>query len=380
MSIVFEVIDLSCQSLDDSFFTPNIKLSTKATTHYATLYGYSEFGTPSTPPKKYRKITVSGFSKRVGFTAEQVPRQCAGGKYIWSGVGEVDMKGNVISTYRKDFFAECPKQFWPEEGILSLPGEVQTSPILAKFVAFCWSGMAESCPSCNHDESTWAFLGNQAINSPVIDFSGFYALAGDVVTTPTSTSINVVHNEITNILTGQPYDWVLFGTSLDNYPINVGSRTYDGRALVTNPPNLVFPAVGASDDGVNFHIAQYIVFTDTSNHSMVLSEEYTDADALANATVVTSTGATAQNLPRTTGFTSVTTGVVYTLTCGNLMKDRNYLVTVDLWEQGPSVNTHTTKSYPFTADDTTHTIIDAIPTPVAGHTITVSKPAVNFAP
>lgn len=376
MSITFEVIDLNCQAADQSFFVPIVQLTAKSTTLYATLYGYSEFVNPSIPPKKYRKVTVTGFSKRVGFTAEQTPRQCAGGKYIWSGFGEVDFKGNQIQQYAKNFYTECPKQFWPEEGLISLPGAVNTSVILPEFVAFCWTDWSSSCSSCDHDENNWIFIGNQAVGSIVFDFAGFYTLPVDVVSTQTTISVNVVHNEVTAILTGQPFNWELFGTSLDNYPVTVGSRTYDGRALITDPPNLVFPAVGLSDDGVHFHIAQYINFTDTSNHSAVLSEEYTDADALANATVVQGNGRTAQNIPRTTGFTSVTTNVVFTLNCSDLIVGRDYLVKVDLWNQ--TTNIHTTKSYGFTASQTTHSIVDIIPTPAAGHSITVQNPKIAF--
>lgn len=376
MSILFEVIDVNCQQADNSFFVPAVTIGYKSVTKYATLYGYNEFGTPSTPPRKYRKLTVSGFSERIGFTAEKTPRQCAGAKYVWSGSGEYDLKGNIISKYQKDLFAQCPKQFWPVEGPISLPGEVQTSTILAQFVGFCWPDWPASCATCDPNDGNWGFIGNQAINSPIIDFTGFYALATDVNTTQTATTINVVHDEICNILTDQPYSWTLTGTSLDNYPITVGSRTYDGRVVVTDPPNLVFPAVGVSDDGVFFHVAQYIVFTDTSNHSMVLSEEYTDTDALNNALVVNGKSSAAQNLPRTTGFTSVFTDVTYTLSFLNLIAGRDYQATVDLWDH--QSNTHTTKSYGFTASATTHSITDTIPSPPAGHTVSVSKPTVAF--
>lgn len=380
MSITFEVIDVSCQQSDNSFFVPVVTISTKSTTKYATLYGYNEFGTPSTPPKKYMRVDVSGFSERIAFTAERTPRQCAGAKYVWSGHGEYDFKGNIISKYRKDFYAQCAKQFWPVEGLLSLPGEVQTSPLLATFVGFCWPNWPSSCPTCDPNEANWSFLGNQATGSPIIDFQGFYALAADVATTPTTTSINVVHNEITNILTGQPYSWVLAGTQADNYAVVVGSKTYDGRELVTDPPNLVFPAVGLTDTGDFFHVAQYIVFTDTSNQSMVLSQEYTDADALTNATVVLGTGSTAATLPRTTGFTSVFTTVDYTLNFSNLRSGNNYEATVDLWEQQPGsvFSVHTKKTYNFTASDVTYQLTDSVPVPASGRTITVRQPTVSI--
>jgi hypothetical protein len=386
MSITFEVIDTVCTTADQSFFVPNVVLTTQSTTQYETLFGYNEFGTPSSPPKKYRKVTVSGYSKRIAFTAEQTPRQCAGGKYVWSGVGEYDLKGNIIQRYRKDFYAQCAKQFWPNEGLQTLPGEVNTSVINAQLVAFCWPDMHQSCAMCDPDETNWPFLGNQAVGNLLIDFAGFRTLPSDVITTNTVSSVGVIHNDITNILTGQPFTWEIFGGVLDSYIVQVGSTTYTARPVITDPPQLVFPAVALSSpsmDSFTFVVQQYVNYTDSSFHSAILSEEYTDADAQANPTTVLGTSATAQTLPRTTGFTTINTSVVFTLLCANLISGRNYTVTVDFWERatvpiGPPFSQHTPKTYNFTASGSTNTIVDTVPTPVGGHTITVQKPIIAF--
>lgn len=386
MSILFEVIDLNCQAEDNSFFVPQVQLTGKSTTSYATLYGWGEFGTPSSPPKKYRTITVSGFSKRVGFTAEESPNQCAGAQYIYSGVGQVDFKGNVIQKFSKNFFVECAKQFWPIEPLQILPGAITTGGVAPTFVGFCWSQVLNSCSTCDHNEANWNFVGNQAQSKPesiVTDLGGFLHDPNAPVSTHTTYSINDVFEAITSIVSDVPFTAVLFGTVSDDYTATVGSTTYTGRAAVTNPNPIDFPAVFLKFDGGQFILGQYIIFTDTTNFTAVLTDEYTDAQALANAVVVTGTGKTAQTTPRTTGFTSITTSVVYTLAFDNLIPGEDYTATVDLWDLSEDnfgvVSVHTLKTFAFTASGSTHTIVDVVPTPAAFHTITVQKPTVAFA-
>jgi len=126
----------------------------------------------------------------------------------------------------------------------------------------------------------------------------------------------------------------------------------------------------------------YINWTDASNYSALLEEEYTDADALANAEVHLGTGATASTVPRTTGYVSVFTSVVLTLSMSNLIDGKDYLVEVDMWDKGtsPVTSVHTPKQYGFTASGTTHQITDVVATPAPFHTITVQKPTITFSP
>ncbi len=107
-------------------------------------------------------------------------------------------------------------------------------------------------------------------------------------------------------------------------------------------------------------------------------DEYTDAEALANARVVVGNGTTAQNLPRTTGFVSTFTGVAFSLTCNTLVVGQDYLVSVDLWDSVAVVPV--TRQYGFTANAVTHAINDTIPTPASGHSITVRNPRIVFSP
>lgn len=376
MAILFEVLDVSCQQSDNSFFKPNVILSTKSTTTFAVLRGYNEFGTPSSPPKKYRTITFSGSSKRVAFTGEEIPRQTGGASYVYDGVGQIDFKGNQLSNYTKKFFAQCSKAYWPLEPLQTNDRAIQTGTgVFSNFVSFCWPTVPQSCATCDPNEANWAFLGNQAVNEPTVDLQAFIHGVNDPVVTKTSWSVNDVFHGLTSIELSEPWSFVVSGHT---YNVTVGPNVYGAQSVVTNPTPLEFPVVAIQDSGGNYVAAAYIIFTDTNNYSAVLSDEYTDADALANATLVNGTGATASNLPRANGFTSQSTSVVYTLSFSNLIKDRDYVATVDLWDQ--PTNSHTIKTYAFTAPGVTHSLIDTVPTPAAGHVITVSKPLVSFAP
>lgn len=377
--ITFQVIDLNCQAADRTFFTPQIVLQTTSKSTFATVLGYDEFGTPSTPPKKYRTITLTGFSKRVAFTGERTPRQCAGAEYIYSGSGQIDFNGNQISKYSKKFYAQCSKQFWPQEPLQKNDFAITTGGFFPEFVGFCFPTVVNSCPTCDSNEANWSFIGDLAVNVPQTDLSGFLHNVNDPVVTKTSYSINDVFYGLTSVGgIDVPYTSQVSGNPSDGYTVNVGPLALNARLVGTNPTPLQYPATAIQDSTGAFVVDQYVNFTDTNNYSAVLSNEYTDADAAAHATTYTGKGATAQNLPRTTGFTSVTTTVDYSLVCSNLVVGQDYLVTVDLWSQPD--NTHTPKQYGFTADATTHTINDSIAQPAAQHTTTVRQPTIVFSP
>lgn len=371
MSITFQVIDTTCEAADASFFIPQIQLSCASTTKFATVRGYSEFGTPSSPPKKYKTVTFNGFSERVAFTAEPTPRQCGGAKYIYSGVGQVDSLGNVTSKWSKNFYAQCSKQFWPLEPLQTLPVAILTDGS-NRFIGYCWTADSNSCPTCDPIDGHWPLLSNQYTGVPIADLTGFMRNLSDAVITPTSWSLNDVFYGLTSI--NESGAWSVLATDM-SYTVTVGPNSYPAQTVFTSPATLVFPVV--SIGGI---AGEYIVFTDTNNYSAVLSNEYTDAEALANATVVTGTGCTAANLPRTTGFTSIFTDVAFSLKFTNLQNGKNYEATVQLLEQKPGniyINV-STRTYDFTATGPTHQIDDTLPTPDPGKTITVRQPKVSI--
>lgn len=111
--------------------------------------------------------------------------------------------------------------------------------------------------------------------------------------------------------------------------------------------------------------------------SVDLFNQYTDAEAVANAAVTNGTGLVASNFPRTTGYVSTTTSVVYTLNFHNLMPGQNYVGSVLLFN---SDGTTSLRQYPFTASAQDHTITDSIPTPPANKWTLVGQPTIAFAP
>jgi len=371
MSITFSVIDLSCQQADQSFFQPQISMATVSTTKYAQLHGYSEF-IPSSPPKKYRKATLTGVSERIGFTAEETPRMAAGARYTWSGFGEFDLQGVQTASYSKKFFAQCSKQYWPLVPLQLNPHAISPSGAIPPtyFVGYCWPADLSSCPVCDPNINNWPFISDQTTNVLQLDLAAFLYPVNSPVATATSWSVNAQVAGLT-ALSSPPHTSAGSGSF---YNVTVGAQTFPAESAFTTPP-LAFPVVFVAG-----YEGAYINFIDASNYSAVLSEEYTDADALANAQVVVGTGATTQNAPRTTGFVSVYTTVDFTLNASNLIVGRDYLITVDLWEKATGVSVHTPKQYGFTAAATSHVIHDSVPTPADNHTITVRTPSIAFAP
>ena len=163
------------------------------------------------------------------------------------------------------------------------------------------------------------------------------------------------------------------------------------KADFANGPSLVdrdvyFPAIG---EGMNYTTvfndttAQRSTFGVTANgtiasvgRGVVLSDLYSDAEALANAKITHGTGLVAANFPRTKWVAS-TTAVQYTLSFHSLMTGQAYVGSVIFFH---SDGTLSVKTYPFTATGPDHTVIDSIPTPAAGMWTFVSSPAVTFAP
>jgi len=117
------------------------------------------------------------------------------------------------------------------------------------------------------------------------------------------------------------------------------------------------------------------------NFTKVLSDEYTEAEALANAVTAESEALVAVNFPRTTGFVSTYSTCEFDLIRTNLQLNTSYIAEVTFISSTGAI---TTQQYPFTTGtdedtDKTHTITDTIPNPVAGAFTLVSNPTIDFA-
>lgn len=347
--MTFSVVDLTCEAAQQSVFPPRATLTTKSTTQIATVLGYPEF-ISSTPPKKYHKLTWSAASDptQPGVSEQHAtifnsPTNVGGAKFVWSGSGEIDTHGNQISNYTKDYFAQCPLPPFPGIGQLPQIGETIGIPpfnIAFGVQGYCWPTDPASCPVC---DLTMPFVQNVARNSgaDVTTFLDDPSIGH--VTTPTSASNHSAANFIVAFLWAPP-----------------AVKPADFPLTTTN--------------GIT---AAWVHVTSTSDYMAVLSNEYTDAEALTNATVITSNGSTAENKPRTTGYVSRFTNVVYTIHMSNLIIGKSYVVTAKFHDQN---FTQSTKQYGVVASQTTASITDVISTPPAGDTLTITGVTIAFLP
>jgi hypothetical protein len=342
MPLVFEVADLTCEALNQAFFTPRVALVTHSRTTIATVLGYPEF-VASSPPKKYHNITWDGMSEQFIFTA--VGHGPAGhAQYLWTGTGSIDTTGKQTSNYSKILLTQCPAKsnFFDYAKIRQLVGVPVFSPrgALEYLVGYCWGPDPNSCPVC---ADPLQFVGDVQQNSTT-DTDDFINDPGSGTQTRTSTQL--VNNSTAQLVIALVTDTTVPGF-VSNFPITT----------------------------INDIIAAWTSVSATHDYIATLDTEYTDAEASQNAQVINSNGSSAQTLNRTTGYVSTNTSVNFDLNFSNLVVGKAYTATVKLLD---SNGTLTTRSYGFMATGTTQTIHDSVPTPDQGHTITVLLPTVVF--
>jgi hypothetical protein len=335
-TVRFEVIDTYCETIDRSFYTPRVALSTISSHTVATVLGWPEITTPSTPPRKYKRLTWTGTSEQWAVTWG-TGESCGRASYTYNGYSEIDSAGVLLNQYTKLYARACPtssKTPSIQKAFSLLPG---TNGIPLKFKGYCWPADPESCPTCSDPPQV---VGNVASNT-TYDLSDFIAVPSQVTTTKTPTTIAV-----TSPGTGW---WVALEPS-----------------QVINFPSSYFGA----------DLGKWIFLEATHDYSATLSDEYTDAEALANALVYTSNSRAASNLPRTTGFVSTYSTVQYRLLFENLLPGQTYIAKVNFVSDTGVV---TVQEHEFEADDTEELIVGNVPYPTAGHTMEVRNPTVAYA-
>lgn len=328
-TVTFQVIDLNCDAINRTYFTPLARVTGKSRTTIATILGYPEFpGFTSSPPKKYKTATWNGYSEQTAVTwTDELP--CGGARYDFIGVGAINDAGQQISNYSKNFSAQC----------LANPRGPRITSIpnfgLHSMFGYCWTADPASCSVC--PGTPFNLVGNVATNTPFNDGS--------------------------DLLQSR-----MLQSSATHAACSTGSRQAIALdpAQVTNFPNAT----------VNGFFGHWVILTSTNDYSVTLSDEYTDAIALANATIYNSNGLVAQSKPRTTGFVSTWTTVDYTVHCSNLLNGEDYVAIVYLAGDDGSV---TTVPFQFTATGATHDLTGTVPTPANGHTTVVRGATISYA-
>lgn len=332
--VLFGVVDTFCDTTPESTFPPHVQLVSVSNTKIATVLGFSEIGTPSTPPKKYKSLTWDGTSEQTSKPLAGTYPQSSDIKFIYSGSSVIDSLGNFLSHYSKNRYVPCPaSDFSPL---------LHSEPTygMSQLLGYCWTPDPSSCPVCNFPP---IFKDDVAQNSTTDEPFGLIGVGvGFTVYTKTQLTNTSGQGGVVALQEGGP-------GGVSNFPL---SNNAGGLAC-------------------------WVLVEAVHNYSATLTDEYTDQEALAHAQIILSNGTTAENLPRTTGFISRFTAVQYSLVLTNLIKGKSYVVTVNLrlsW----SFQT-ITKQYPFTANDTTGSIVDNVPNPIPGGTITVLNPKIKFA-
>jgi hypothetical protein len=394
-----EMIDNVCQSTSRDFFTPRARLVTVSTRTIATVLGYDEFGSgfQSTPPKRYKKITWDGQSEiyytvrsgilaatitRVGdvatcttasphgfstggvvgiygadqreynstfvitvtgantftFTVTGSPTTPATGsiftnsaagraKYVFGGVGEISNTGAQVSQYTKEFYAQCQTNpYGPSANVYGI----------ATLQGFCWTLDPANCPTC-------------VPPAPLV--SSF--ITGD----PTIDQKDYITYNAPGYTPGglQP--------TSNTYAERV---EYVPSALIIAAPVTNFPQLFGGSA---------VIATSDRDYNATLSDEYTDAIALANASVTVSNSVVAYSYPRTTGYTSRWQTVAFQIRLSNLVVGEAYTVLIDFVTD---LGATTTTTYNFTATGPTHTISDNAPVPPSGRAVEVTNPRASY--
>lgn len=338
-AITFEVIDQACEATNRTFFPPQVTLVAVSTTVVGTLLGFPEYGSfASNPPKKYHSLAWTGTSEQqLWYQGVQI----GGAKFAYSGTSTIDSHGNYTSTYTKELSEECTAADDLVTNITSgLSGTFGYS-----FKGWCGPSGHQKCSPCNLPYLDQGDVGIKRGDAAIFDVSFFWG-----------SSVNALNGVgISNFVQQS----AVSGSCVDSGTVTIPSLFDPVPTNVAFNPSLTFPG--------------QIIFT--HNYSSLLSNEYTEAEALANGTTYTGNGTVALYIR--SGFTVTQTSVSFNLNFTRLISGQNYVASYQLWDSATGATTNV--SLPFTAPATTFTISGTIPTPATGHTTQIRFPTVAFA-
>lgn len=333
-TVVFEVIDTACEVATRAFYTPRVSLVPLATTRLLTKRGWPEF-VPTTGAL-YRTITFSGEATQTAQTTsnwQQAAVDMGGSRWVYSGASAIDIYGRFTSHHKKDVYVAC-------NNAASRPIIISSSNV-PLFIGYCYSADPASCGSC-----------------PTLVAN--YTYDSDWATEDQYDEPMILEN---------PAGWTKAQTSATHA---------GGQDLVVALNDTAAPKMF-----LNGQYQTWILIHAVWNRTIVLSDEYTDADALNSASIYSNASPTADNSPSNMTWVhdsvvnvqSRTTTVTFSIKCLNLVAGQSYTVTYDLTDSDGTV-THGTSV--FTAANTSHIVTGTVPTPAAGHLITISNPRISY--
>lgn len=357
-TIQFQVIDLQCEAVNQSYFTPLVSTSTLSLTTVRTVRGYAEYMAGGTGDL-YKKVTYTGYARQTAYTRPSPSGgvgedYCAGAQYLYSGSSEIDIYGNFISSHRKDLYVACTTS--PEFSCRDIFNDPEAT--ISKLLGYCWPADPQSCPTCSADENDWVFKRDDATHNPA-DFP-----------------YNIVNSRQATSIAPTTYSRVSSSGAVVAF-----HSCYLGYLEQPSQPN----PIGFPSSTLNAIPAYYVDPRTDINYTATLSEPYTAQEAINSQLQYYSNSKTSENRPSYLTWTqdyinniqSRTTSVDFTLACSNLVDGESYTVRYALFR---SDGNETEVTVVFTASGTTHTVTGSLPTPPDGMTITLKNVSIGYTP
>ncbi len=327
-TIVFEVVDTSCQETNPRMFIPRASMTTVAVTIRPTVLGYLPF-IQSVPPKKYKQVDFSGEAYQSIYDGNDVVRYSEYDEF--TGTGLIDIHGVQLSRYHKNVQGRIGDVLQP------------------------WYSRGDLAGNSSSDNT--GFPGSDAFYGTTPD-----AFHRNVFSGPGTGDYAILdpHYPAGSPLIGTlPINW-------NNYIASPNSFPPEAASIYPTLPNVL----------VNGIQSKWILYTVRMDYHVVVSDEYTDAEALSVAVPTLSTSNISRNEPRKTGYTSRYVTVTYTISLTNLVVGQVYNVVVPLHGDN---GTSSSILHTFTAVATIHSITGTAPTPAPWVAVEVRPPLVTFA-
>jgi len=342
-NLIFEVVDLTCESVNAQFIVPRVALKTRGTTRLRIKRGYPSYLpiVPTTSSVLYKKITWSG---EIAQYATSSGEAVGAAKYVYTGATDIDIYGRFTSHHHKNLYAQCVRPIYPQIGP-QFPGSFTQEPV-TRLLGYCWPDDVFSCSTCTTNEEQWGFDSDKQ--------------------TPN-------REDLPAQMAIDPNGIVRTSTTFDYEGIK--SLDVNGIFGVNHFPGLVFrgsipvtiPVINLTSDG---------------DFRSVLSDSYTDADAIASQKTYANTTNTAENLPNyllAQGnqwlyflYSRLTT-VNYDFNCTGLVVGNTYLLRFQLVDFVGAASTTTQSSVEFVATGSTQVVSGTLPTPSVGHRLQIKN-------